>query len=44
MREKAYLKQDTGLEDSAQVFIDIAKNTSMTGQRIQVDSGLGQND
>ncbi|KAE9378040.1 short-chain dehydrogenase/reductase-like protein sdr [Stipitochalara longipes BDJ] len=44
MREKAYLKQDTDLDDAAQAFIDITRNTSMTGQRIQVDSGLGQND
>jgi len=44
MREKAYLKQDTDLDDAAQAFIDIARNMSMTGQRIQVDSGLGQND
>ncbi|KAH8793647.1 short-chain dehydrogenase/reductase-like protein sdr [Hyaloscypha sp. PMI_1271] len=44
MRGKAYLRQDTDLDDAAQAFIDITKNTSMTGQRIQVDSGLGQND
>ncbi|PMD25213.1 short-chain dehydrogenase/reductase-like protein sdr [Hyaloscypha hepaticicola] len=44
MQERAYLKKDTDLDDTAQAFIDIAKNTSMTGQRIQIDSGLGQND
>jgi len=43
LREKSWLKKDTDLEDCAQAFVDIAKNSSMTGQKIQVDSGLGQN-
>ncbi|PBP16304.1 short chain dehydrogenase/reductase [Diplocarpon rosae] len=44
MNQKAWLKKETDLGDCAQAFVDIARNTSMTGQRIQVDSGLGQND
>jgi NAD(P)-dependent dehydrogenase (short-subunit alcohol dehydrogenase family) len=40
MKERAWLKKETGLEDTAQAFIDAAKNSSMTGQKIQVDSGL----
>merc|ERR1712093_74810 len=44
MNEKAYLKKETDLGDCAQAYLDIAKNTSMTGQRIQIDSGLGQNE
>jgi hypothetical protein len=43
MREKSYLKQDvsfhvtqTDLSDAAQAFVDIAKNASMTGQKVQV--------
>ncbi|PBP25080.1 hypothetical protein BUE80_DR003965 [Diplocarpon rosae] len=44
MSKKAWLKRETDLGDCAQAFVDIARNTSMTGQRIQVDSGLGQND
>ncbi|TVY17661.1 Granaticin polyketide synthase putative ketoacyl reductase 2 [Lachnellula arida] len=43
LREKSLLKKDTDLDDCAQAFVDIAKNSSMTGQKIQVDSGLGQN-
>jgi len=39
-KEKAWLKKETDLEDTAQSFIDIARNSSMTGQKIQVDSGL----
>jgi NAD(P)-dependent dehydrogenase (short-subunit alcohol dehydrogenase family) len=44
MEKKAWLKRDTDMDDCAQAYIDIAKNTSLTGQRIQIDSGLGQND
>ncbi|KAB8301124.1 hypothetical protein EYC80_003027 [Monilinia laxa] len=43
LRDRAYLKRVTDIEDCAQVFVDIAKNSSMTGQKIQVDSGLAQN-
>lgn len=43
MKEKATLKNFTDLDDCAQAFIDIARNSSMTGQGIQVDSGLGAN-
>jgi len=44
MDEKAYLGKPTDLDDCAQAFVDIARNSSLTGQRIQVDSGLGGND
>lgn len=44
MRERSFLGKDTDLDDCAQAYVDIAKNTSMTGQKIQIDSGLGQND
>lgn len=30
----------TDLEDCANAFIDLARNTSMTGQKITVDAGL----
>ncbi|KAM0177161.1 hypothetical protein ACHAPC_008925 [Botrytis cinerea] len=43
LKDKAYLKRVTDIEDCAQAFVDIAKNSSMTGQKIQVDSGLAQN-
>ncbi|PQE27010.1 hypothetical protein CJF31_00011672 [Rutstroemia sp. NJR-2017a BVV2] len=33
----------TDIEDCAQAFVDVARNSSMTGQKIQVDSGLAQN-
>ncbi|KAJ5812687.1 hypothetical protein N7474_008988 [Penicillium riverlandense] len=39
-KDKAALKRETDLEDCADQFISIAKNTSMTGQEIVVDSGL----
>jgi len=41
MKSQAALKQVTDLEDCAQTFVDIARNSSMTGQAISVDSGLG---
>ncbi|KAK1238129.1 hypothetical protein MKX08_002708 [Trichoderma sp. CBMAI-0020] len=34
------LKRETDLDDTADVFISAAKNTSMTGQQIVIDSGL----
>ncbi|MCJ1379101.1 hypothetical protein MMC17_002201 [Xylographa soralifera] len=40
VKEKAVLKQETLLDDCADAFIMAAKNTSMTGQNIQIDSGL----
>ncbi|KAF7904965.1 uncharacterized protein EAF01_005487 [Botrytis porri] len=43
LKDKAYLKRVTDIEDCAQAFVDIAKNSSMTGQKIQVDSGLAHN-
>ncbi|KAH8596323.1 short-chain dehydrogenase/reductase-like protein sdr [Bisporella sp. PMI_857] len=39
MKENAPLKKETNLEDCAQAFVDIARNTSMTGQTIAVDAG-----
>jgi hypothetical protein len=30
----------TDLQDCAEMFVSLAKNTSITGQHIQVDSGL----
>ncbi|KAF8865013.1 short chain dehydrogenase/reductase [Acephala macrosclerotiorum] len=44
LEKKAWLKRDTDMDDCAQAYIDIAKNNSLTGQRIQIDSGLGHND
>ncbi|EAS33033.3 short chain dehydrogenase [Coccidioides immitis RS] len=38
--EKVPLKRVPSVDDCADVFITIAKNTSMTGQQIQVDSGF----
>jgi len=40
MSEAALLKQPTGIPDVASAFIMLAKNDSMTGQVIVVDSGL----
>ncbi|OCL07250.1 NAD(P)-binding protein [Glonium stellatum] len=40
LKEKAALKMETDLDDCANAFVMIAKNTSMTGQKIQVDAGL----
>ncbi|EAW10824.1 SDR family NAD(P)-dependent oxidoreductase [Aspergillus clavatus NRRL 1] len=40
LNQKAILKHETDLDDCANMFITLAKNTSMTGQQIVVDSGL----
>ncbi|KAI9849292.1 MAG: hypothetical protein M1837_004751 [Sclerophora amabilis] len=40
VKDKAVLKNETNLDDCADAFIMAAKNSSMTGQKIQVDSGL----
>jgi enoyl-[acyl-carrier-protein] reductase (NADH) len=40
LEERAVLKQATDLGDCADMFVCIAKNTSMTGEFIKVDSGL----
>ncbi|KFY46042.1 hypothetical protein V495_02682 [Pseudogymnoascus sp. VKM F-4514 (FW-929)] len=37
LEEKAYLKKVTDLEDCAQSFVDTARNSSMTGQKIVVE-------
>jgi hypothetical protein len=36
----AALKHETYLEDCVDAFVMLARNTSMTGMRIQVDAGL----
>ncbi|KAH8730343.1 short chain dehydrogenase/reductase [Phaeosphaeriaceae sp. PMI808] len=38
-KDMAVLKHETYLEDCADAFVMLAKNTSMTGMRIQVDAG-----
>jgi len=40
IKDRAVLKKETDLEDCADMYISIAKNSSMTGQRVQVDAGL----
>jgi NAD(P)-dependent dehydrogenase (short-subunit alcohol dehydrogenase family) len=40
MKNAAVLKKDTSLDDCADAFVMLARNTSMTGMRIQVDAGL----
>jgi len=40
IKARAVLKKETDLEDCADMYVAIAKNSSMTGQRVQVDSGL----
>ncbi|KIW91377.1 uncharacterized protein Z519_08273 [Cladophialophora bantiana CBS 173.52] len=40
VKNAAALKQETLLDDCADAYISLAKNTSITGQQIVVDSGL----
>ncbi|KAF2148676.1 NAD(P)-binding protein [Myriangium duriaei CBS 260.36] len=40
LKDAAALKRDVDLQDCADVFVMLAKNTSITGQRVQIDSGL----
>jgi NAD(P)-dependent dehydrogenase (short-subunit alcohol dehydrogenase family) len=40
LADKALLKQVTELEDCAALFVNLAKNGSLTGQNIVVDAGL----
>ncbi|KIW05254.1 uncharacterized protein PV09_03787 [Verruconis gallopava] len=40
VKDKAALKHETYLDDCANMYVSIAENTSMTGQRIAVDAGL----
>ncbi|KAF2269255.1 short chain dehydrogenase/reductase [Lojkania enalia] len=40
VKEKAALKHETYLQDCADAFIMLAKNTSMSGMKVQVDAGL----
>lgn len=38
--QRALLKKDTDVEDTAAVFVMLAKNESMTGQVVTVDAGM----
>ncbi|KAF2431841.1 short chain dehydrogenase/reductase [Tothia fuscella] len=40
LEERAVLKAVTDLGDCADMFVSIAKNTSMTGQKVAIDAGL----
>lgn len=40
MKDTAVLKKETDLDDCADAFIAAAKNSSLTGQSIQIDSGV----
>lgn len=40
LKNAAPLKKDTDLQDCVDAFVMLAKNSSMTGMRIQVDAGL----
>jgi NAD(P)-dependent dehydrogenase (short-subunit alcohol dehydrogenase family) len=40
INDKAVLKHEVYLQDCVDAFVMLAKNTSMTGMRIQVDAGL----
>lgn len=40
IKNNAALKQETLLDDCADAYISLAKNTSMTGQQVVVDSGI----
>lgn len=40
LKSMAVLKHETYLQDCVDAFVMLAKNTSMTGMRIQVDAGL----
>ncbi|KAK8167981.1 short chain dehydrogenase/reductase [Phyllosticta citrichinensis] len=40
MKEKSALKSVTDLQDCADAYVMLAKNTSITGAKIQVDAGL----
>lgn len=39
-RDAAVLKKETNLQDCVDAFVMVAKNSSMTGEKIRVDSGL----
>ncbi|KAK5019507.1 hypothetical protein LTR39_000334 [Cryomyces antarcticus] len=40
LKERAVLKDVTDLSDCADAYVMIARNTSMTGQSVQIDAGL----
>ena len=40
MKQASALKDVTGLEDCADAYIMLAKNTSMTGVQIKIDAGI----
>lgn len=40
LKDAAALKHETFLDDCANAYVMLAKNTSMTGMKVQVDAGL----
>ena len=40
IKGKAALQHETFMDDCVAAFVMLAKNTSMTGMRIQVDAGF----
>jgi len=40
LKEDSALKKETELGDCAEAYLDIARNSSMTGQAVQIDSGI----
>ncbi|EKG21828.1 Short-chain dehydrogenase/reductase SDR [Macrophomina phaseolina MS6] len=40
LKDKAALKRETDIQDCANAFVMLAKNTSITGAKIQIDAGL----
>ncbi|KAI9723481.1 MAG: hypothetical protein M1828_004211 [Chrysothrix sp. TS-e1954] len=40
IKDRSVLKQETDIEDCANAFVMVAKNSSMTGMKIQVDGGV----
>jgi len=40
VKARAPLKHETFLQDCADAFVMLAKNTSMTGMKVQVDAGV----
>jgi len=40
IKDKAALKRETDLDDCANMYVHLAENTSITGQKITVDAGL----
>lgn len=42
IKNNAVLKMETDLNDCANAYVMIAKNSSMTGQKIQIGKSLGK--